>query len=353
MRVYLEAARLSYRRYRTYGAATLAGLATNCFFGVLRSAVFIAFYEGRPVAEGYSLHDALTYVWLTQGMIMPLFLWGWLEIAETIRTGAIASDLAKPVDYFSFWLGRDLGRAGYHLLYRWLPTILIGLIFFHTRLPGDALAWLAFAVSFLLAIILSFCLRFMINVVGFWTTDVRGIMGMVLLFVNFLTGFLVPLEFFPPALRAVVTELPFAAIISIPNKIFLEQAQGLDLLILLSASNSSGSSCSSRMAQLLLRVGDAQTRGAGWVICASTCLLAGARLRGQIAIPRLVRACRWASSFTSTFVELLALLILFRTFNEPRRLVGRRGCLPLWPLLGRVRHRRDSFGEGPGTGQHG
>ena len=233
MRVYLEAARMSYRCYRTYGAATLAGLATNGFFGLLRSSVFIAFYEGRPIAEGYTLDDALTYVWLTQGMIMPLFLWGWLEIADTIRSGSIASDLAKPLDYFGFWLGRDLGRAAYHILYRWLPTILIGLIFFGIGLPGSALAWLAFALSFLLAIVLSFCLRFMINVVGFWTTDVRGIMGMVLLFVNFLTGFLVPLEFFPPALRAIVTELPFAAMIFIPNKIFLEQAQGRDLLLLL------------------------------------------------------------------------------------------------------------------------
>jgi ABC-2 type transport system permease protein len=109
----------------------------------------------------------------------------------------------------------------------------LGLVLFHIRLPGSAIAWLAFALSFLLAIVLSFCLRFMINVVGFWTTDVRGIMGMVLLFVNFLTGFLVPLEFFPPTLRAIVTQLPFAGIISIPVNVFLEQARGADLLILL------------------------------------------------------------------------------------------------------------------------
>jgi ABC-2 type transport system permease protein len=233
VRVYLEAMRMSYRRYCTYGAATIAGLLTNAFFGLLRSYIFISFYHQRPVAEGYDLGDALTYVWLTQGLIMPLYLWGWLEIADTIRSGAIALDLSKPISYYGFWLSRDLGRAGYHILFRWLPTIALGLILFHIRLPGSPLAWLAFAISFLLAIILSFCLRFMINVVGFWTTDVRGIMGMVLLFVNFLTGFLVPLEFFPPALRAIVTQLPFAGIISIPVNVFLEQAQGTDLLILL------------------------------------------------------------------------------------------------------------------------
>jgi len=44
-------------------------------------------------------------------------------------------------------------------------------------------------------------------------------------------------------------------------------------------------------------------------------LLAGARLRGQVQY-RVSFALQVASSFTSTFVELLALLILFRTFND-------------------------------------
>jgi ABC-2 type transport system permease protein len=233
MRVYLVGLRMSYRRYRAYGAATLAGLATNAFFGLLRSYIFIAFYGQRPVAAGFSLDDALTYVWLTQGLIMPLYLWGWLEIANTIRTGAIASDLVKPISFFGFWLSRDLGRAAYHWLYRWVPTIVLGFILFRIRLPDSFLAWLAFALSALLAIVLSFCLRFMINVIGFWTTDVKGIMGMVLLAVNFLTGFLVPLDFFPPAVGAIVLRLPFAGMIDTPTKVFLQKAQGTELLLLL------------------------------------------------------------------------------------------------------------------------
>jgi ABC-2 type transport system permease protein len=44
-------------------------------------------------------------------------------------------------------------------------------------------------------------------------------------------------------------------------------------------------------------------------------ILAGARLRGQTQY-RVSFALQVASSFTSTFVELLALLILFRTFRD-------------------------------------
>ena len=233
MRLYLEAMRMSYRRYRAYGAANVAGLLTNAFFGLLRSYVFIALYRARPVAEGYRLEDALTYVWLTQALIMPIYLWGWQEIALTIRSGDVVGDLSKPFNYFGFWLSRDLGRAAYHILYRWLPTVAMGLVLFGIRLPGNPATWPVFAVSLLLAIVISFCLRFMINVGAFWTTDVRGIMGMTLLFVNFLSGFLVPLEFFPPALRAVAEALPFAGMVSIPMNVFLERAQGAALLALL------------------------------------------------------------------------------------------------------------------------
>ena len=233
MRVYLAALRMSYRRERQYGTANLAGLVTNAFFGVLRSYVFIALFQARPTVEGYYLRDALTYVWLTQALIMPVYLWGWTEIALTIRTGDVVGDLSKPFNYFGFWLSCDLGRAAYHILYRWLPTMALGLALFHTRLPRDPATWPIFALSLLLAIVIGFCLRFMINVGAFWTTDVRGIMGMTLLFVNFLSGFLVPLEFFPPALRAVAEALPFAGMVSIPMNVFLERAQGAALLALL------------------------------------------------------------------------------------------------------------------------
>lgn len=233
MRAYLAAMEKSYRRYRQYGAANLAGLLTNAFFGLLRSYVFIALYRARPVAEGYDLQDALTYVWLTQALIMPVSLWGWQEIALTIRSGSVATDLARPVNYFGFWLSRDLGRAAYHLLFRWLPTLSLGLTLFRIRLPRDPATWPLFAGSLLLAIVLSFALRFLINLGAFWMTDIRGLNGIVLLFVNFLSGFLVPLAFFPPGLRPIVEALPFAGLIAIPVDVFLERARGVDLALLL------------------------------------------------------------------------------------------------------------------------
>lgn len=235
MRAYLEAMRMSYRRYRTYTSATFAGLLTNAFFGVLRSSVFVALYRSQmgAVVDGFSLRDAISYVWLSQGMIAVLSLWSWFEIADSIRSGEIAGELTRPVSYFGFWLARDLGRAGYHVLFRLLPTVTLGALLFGVQRPHALATVPLVAVSLLLAVVISFEVRFILNVSAFWTTDVRGSYGIALVFLNFFSGFLVPLAFFPAWLRSLAQRLPFSGMVSTPLTLYLEQATGSSALWLL------------------------------------------------------------------------------------------------------------------------
>ena len=66
----------SFRRYSTYTAATLAGIFTNCVFGVINALVLIAVWKQNPDAGGYDVRDAVTYVWIGQAMIMTIAMWG-------------------------------------------------------------------------------------------------------------------------------------------------------------------------------------------------------------------------------------------------------------------------------------
>lgn len=233
MRLYWELARVSYRRHAAYRAASLAGLTTNAFFGLVRSYVFLALYRERPEAAGYDLADALTYVWLTQGLIMPVLLWGWSELAETIRSGEVATHLSRPWNYVGYWLALDAGRAAYHTLYRTVPTVLLGALLVGIRLPERPATWLVVALSFALAIVIGFCVRFLLNLAAFWVLDIGGINALSLVAINFLSGFVVPLSFFPPAARAVLQALPFAGMIDTPVRLWLEHGAAGDAAILL------------------------------------------------------------------------------------------------------------------------
>ncbi len=233
MRLYLEVARRAFARHLTYRAATLAGMSTNIFFGLMRSYVFIAAYAGRPDARGWSLDDALTYVWVGQALLMPVFMWGWWEIALTIRSGDVVSDLSKPFDYYTFWLSQDAGRAALHTLTRGVPTLLAGVLLFDARLPGEATRWTAFLVSLALAVWISFGLRYIVNLFAFWLLDYRGPAIMLMFATSFFSGLLVPLVFWPAWARTIAAALPFAGIIQSPVDVYLGKAAGADLAGLL------------------------------------------------------------------------------------------------------------------------
>jgi ABC-2 type transport system permease protein len=231
MRLYWEVVRRALQRQLAYRTENLAGLATNSFFGYLRAAVFVAVYNNATSLGGYDLEAAVTYTWVTQALIMIVALWGWWDVEETIRTGDVIADLAKPFSYVGFWLARDLGRAAYFVAFRAAPTLLVGQITFGLRWPPSLAAWLAFAVSLVLAVVVSFGWRFLLNVSAFWTTDARGLGALANAVVIFLGGFGVPVRLFPEWLQPAILALPFAAITQTPADLFVGRVHGLDALV--------------------------------------------------------------------------------------------------------------------------
>jgi ABC-2 type transport system permease protein len=227
MRLYLEVARRSFQRHLAYRTATLAGLFTNAVFGVLLASAYLAFYRSRAAGDetvaGFDVPAIVTYIWLGQSMIMVIYMWGWWEVAASIQSGAIVTDLMKPIDFYAFWLSRDLGRALCHTMTRMVPTLLIGGLLYQLALPGTTLRWLWFGISVALAVVVSFAFRFILNISAFWLIDVRGISYLAMVATNFFSGFLVPLAFFPHWLRILAELLPFRAIVMVPIEVALGQ----------------------------------------------------------------------------------------------------------------------------------
>src|SRR4051812_24151200 len=152
MRLYWELARRAFQRQLAYRTANIAGLITNLVFGYLRAAVMLALYASQSSIGGYDRRDAVTYLWGTQACVMVIALWGWYEVEQTIRTGDVVSDLAKPFNYLGYWLARDYGRALYFVIFRGGAILLAGELSFGLRWPSWPLTYVAFAVSLALGV---------------------------------------------------------------------------------------------------------------------------------------------------------------------------------------------------------
>jgi ABC-2 type transport system permease protein len=228
------------RRELTYRMATLSGLLTNLFFGLLRIAVMTALFNdyaaarGIPVdsaiVNGLSLSQAVAFSGITQGIIMYLSFFSWKEVIDQVKSGEIGSELLKPSDYYLSWLARDVGRALVQLVIRGIPILLIYMIFFQVPLPSSLAHWLAFAIAMLLALWVSFGWRFLINLAAFWSPDANGLARGVFGVAYILSGFYLPLRFMPEWLRTIAWLTPFPSTITTPVEAFIGTLTPAELL---------------------------------------------------------------------------------------------------------------------------
>lgn len=225
----LALAGAGYRRWSSYRQAAIAGVFVNTVFGVIKLSILLGVADsaGGSVA-GYDRASLSTYAWVSQGLIAVVMIFAWTELADRVRTGDIAVDLARPVDLQLAWLAADIGRATWGLLSRAAAPIVFGALVFGFHWPDDPTALVLLPVSVLLAVCVSFAGRFMLNLLAFWLTEVRGLVLLYVLVSGVLGGHLIPVQLFPDWLQTVAYATPFPAMVQSTIDLVTGQATGLD-----------------------------------------------------------------------------------------------------------------------------
>jgi ABC-2 type transport system permease protein len=217
VRLYWEVARRSFRRWSTYRAATVAGVVTNTVFGYLRAYILVAVaVAAGGAAGGWDQTELVTFAFLTQGLINVTLAFGDPELAERVRSGDVVVDLYRPVDLQLWWLASALGRCAFTTVARGIPPVVLGAVVFDLRFANSPSMWALGLVSVLLASLVGFAFRFLVNLTTFWTLDQRGLDQLATLTLSFLSGLLLPIVLFPGWLEQLARLLPFAAMIQAP-----------------------------------------------------------------------------------------------------------------------------------------
>jgi ABC-2 type transport system permease protein len=221
MRTLWEVAKLGISRQLTYRAATFAGLITNFFFGLLRAAILVALFGQRQEVAGLTVQGAITYTGLTQAVIGYLSLFRWTEVMDSIYTGEISSALLKPMNFFSFWLSQDLGKALVNIVLRGLPIMVLYAFVFDITIPSQSGQWLALFTAIILGWLVSFSWRFLVNLAAFWTPNARGVGRFAFGLSWVLSGFIMPLRLFPEWFIQFCNFTPFPSMINTVVEVYL------------------------------------------------------------------------------------------------------------------------------------
>lgn len=231
MRRYVLLAASEFRRQSTYRLALVAGVFTNTVFGFIRLSVLYGALAGAGgTLAGYDDKLAASYVWIGQGLLATIGFNAQHEISERVRTGEVAVDLTRPVDVqLSYW-ARDLGRAALQFPLRGLPPVVLGALITGIAFPGSWTAYPLGALSLLIGVSISFLLRWGVNLISFWTIDVRGYIGLYYVVMSLLSGFYVPVHIFPDWLQRIAHASPFPSMFQSPIDVLSGRVLGPEAL---------------------------------------------------------------------------------------------------------------------------
>ena len=182
--------------------------------------VWIALYAQNPGAFGVTLQQMVTYGVLSMA-IENLFYTGPLYyIAHQVRSGAIDSDLLKPLDFHFHMLARSTGEMFFRVIVIALPAWVAGYFLFDLQLPSTLQTEFLFVVALLLGYLINFHLDFLLGSISLLTLDIHSIDWAFQATARFFSGQFVPLWLFPSALGIVANVLPFRSIFSTPLSIY-------------------------------------------------------------------------------------------------------------------------------------
>lgn len=235
-RTWLLLVAAGFRQQSAYRLAALAGLVANVTFGFLKVAVLFATVEAAGgEISGYDVGTMSAYVWLSQGLLGSINVFGRTEVAERIRTGDVVVDLLRPVDVHAAAVATEVGKGLFALLPRGVPSVLIGAVVVGMSLPTSVGAWLLGALSVVLGIVVSCTTVYLVAATGFWLVETRGVQILYMVLSGFLAGLFVPIGLFPDPLLALATATPFPSMLMYPVDVLSGRVTGADALLLVAA----------------------------------------------------------------------------------------------------------------------
>lgn len=231
---YLILARAEFFSQVRYLGAGVGGFVTQYLFGLVRTALLLAVIASAtaPVA-GYTPETMIAYAWATQTIVATVGLFAPLPLQQRLKVGGVVTDMLRPTNLQLQGLAETIGRATNHFLTRGLPVFCVGMWTCGGSWTWSVTTTVAAGLSMVLAISLSYALRFVVVCSGFWTVETRGVVAAHATIAGFLGGFVVPIHLFPGWLGQVCTWLPFAHVVQTPIDLLSGYTTGVDALWLL------------------------------------------------------------------------------------------------------------------------
>ena len=235
MKKYLSFFRIRFTAGLQYRAAAWAGIATQFAWGSMNLLLFRAFYQNGTNSFPMTFEQLSSYIWLQQALLAMFMAWYFdNEIFDSITSGGVAYELCRPCDLYTMWFVKNIAVRLSRTVLRCMPILLVAACLpapFGIILPPDLWRAVLFLVSLILGFLVLVAFGMLIYISAFYTLSPMGIRILAVSGIEFFTGAIVPIPFFPEWMQKLMYALPFGSMQNTPFLIYVGQISGSEALL--------------------------------------------------------------------------------------------------------------------------
>lgn len=233
MKKYFSYFKLRFSTGMQYRMASVTALTTQMVWGLMECLAYQAIAEASGGSLPMNYSSIVTYVWLKEALLALFNTWATdNDLFGMIANGGIAYELCRPVSIYSMWFSRTVGARTAEAFMRCIPVLLCAFLMpkpYRMTLPVSGAFFLLFLLTLLLAlgITVTFCM--LVYMLCFFTISPQGWRMVMMGAVDFLSGNVIPLPFFPRKYLFLLELSPFAYMQNVPFRIYSGELAGEEI----------------------------------------------------------------------------------------------------------------------------
>ncbi len=185
------------------------------------------------VIKGFTVSEMMMYIFMSAITLCMTANSTDAYISYEVRDGKIGLDLIKPISLrcklFFDSLADFISGTLFTAVPLWAGMFLI-MKFFNVNIKFSCINFGFFVISVFMGFIVLFLFNFCFGILSFFVTNIWGIRNLKHSIVNFLSGSIIPLAFFPDLVQKILALFPFTVTNYTPVMIYLGKISGMNIV---------------------------------------------------------------------------------------------------------------------------
>ena len=196
-----------------YRTAAIAGVITQCAFGLMYIMLYKAFYSQGNIPNNFNELQMVSYIWLQQ-MFFGMFYVAIKNqnIVLQIEQGNICYEMIRPMNLYANWFSSLYADNIARTLLRIIPAMIFAILLptgWGIGAPASLLHFIIFLINLVVGSLLVVAMNMLCYCLMFKTMSSIGIFSIMATLSSIFNGSMVPLPLTPVWFQKFVNFLPF------------------------------------------------------------------------------------------------------------------------------------------------